>query len=1367
MGKRGTLRKKHRAPSGLALMLLLALPAVFLWEPLFTDKVLLPLDNIYQFPPWRQIAAAAGVIQPHNTLLSDLLLENLVWKNYLVQSLRSGQVPLWNPYLFAGVPFLAAGQHSALFPTTLLFLLCPIEKAFGYVAYLNFALTGLFTYLYCGAIGLRRPAQLVAAITFAFSGFAVVSVVFPMVGSAYLWLPLLLAIIEVCVQRAERDSGGNEGPCESWHSLPLLTAAGAVVVGLQFLAGHVEISYYVLLTAGAYAVIRLLGLAWGKRVSLRPVLTTAVSIALMFALGSALAGVQLVPMYELVSRSFRQTSATYEQVISWAYPVRQVATFLIPDFFGNPSHHAYRDIFDWQMHPVNSNSFGQSVDSTWWGIKNYVEAGSYVGLLPLALAGLGLVARHNRYTLTFAAGALLSLLFAFGTPAYWLPYHLLPGFRQLHSPFRWVLVYTLSVSLLAGWGMQAIMDWLERPKSQASTRGRSMLGVMSALGFVTSWAGFVVLGLILWQRERVGRLSERLVLGSTSLNAVFQSGYAFLSYEFWNFLAFFAMLCLAAAVLGLGWWLFSHPASWSTPKRQAVFATLALATIVADLFYFGIGFNSVTSARLLQNVPPQVAFLQSVPQPYRITTLGRDKLFWPNLPMLFGISDIRGYDSIIPQQYVTYMQAIEKQGLLEHNRISPLLQEASLDSPLLDMLDVDYVLTDQRLSRPGWQLVFAGQPSIYRRVGGLPRAYFVSGARVVAEEQQALEWLRSPGFDPKAEVVLLGPGVSDVKGDARDFRAAEIVSYSANRVVVKIADGRPGYLVLSDSYFPGWQAVVNGRPVPLYRANYNFRAVPVPAGTNTVVFNYSPLSLKLGLFSSLIGAIAVVLLSAYWLWKRSLRSLLGGGQLGRIARNSLTPMVASLLNKGIDVAFAMLMLRLLLPEDVGKYYFAIVMIGYFEIFTNFGLNTLLIRDVAQDRSRANGYLSNTAALRLILCMVSAPVLVALMLLWHQAFGLSRDVGVVIALLGVSLVPGNISAALSSLFYAQEQMEYPAAVSVITTIVKVVINVVVLAAGGGIVGLAAVSVLMNVLNVILFSYLVWNRLLRPKLELDRGQMREMLHASLPLMLNHMLATLFFRMDVLLLQPLRGDRAVGYYGTAYKFIDGLNIIPSTFTFAVFPVLSRYAESARDSLLYAYVLSLRLLIAISLPIAVATAFLAEPIILFFGGEQYVPYSVVALQVLIWFLPFSYVNSITQYVLIAVNQTRFITVSFVLATGFNLVINLALIPRYSYLGSSAATVLSEVVLLLPFLYGVSRHIGALPSWRLIWQPAAGSMAMAGLLWFAGPSARLVATPLAILLYGLVTTGLTLTDPEDRLLVQRLLSRASRAARRADLLSG
>ena len=318
---------------------------------------------------------------------------------------------------------------------------------------------------------------------------------------------------------------------------------------------------------------------------------------------------------------------------------------------------------------------------------------------------------------------------------------------------------------------------------------------------------------------------------------------------------------------------------------------------------------------------------------------------------------------------------------------------------------------------------------------------------------------------------------------------------------------------------------------------------------------------------------------------------------------------------------------------------------------------------------------------------------AIIILVYLFFGqMTPDIVAAIAFFAVGLVFSNLADGFSAVFYAYEKMEYPAAISTVTTVTRVSLGALVLLMGWGFVGLAAMSVVANIISAFILGYLMVHHCFRPHLEWDPETGKWMLGTSFPLMINLFLATAFFRIDVLLLKPMQGDAVVGYYSAAYKYIDGLNIIPAYFTRAIFPLMSRFAATARDSLMRAYVLALRLLLIIALPIAFGTPFVAGGLIMVLGGAQYLPDSKIALQLIIWFLPFSFVNSVTQYVLIAIDQQRFLTRAFLIGVTFNFVANLLVIPLFSYRGAAVVTVLSELALLIPFYYAVRKHLGKLP---------------------------------------------------------------------------
>jgi O-antigen/teichoic acid export membrane protein len=162
---------------------------------------------------------------------------------------------------------------------------------------------------------------------------------------------------------------------------------------------------------------------------------------------------------------------------------------------------------------------------------------------------------------------------------------------------------------------------------------------------------------------------------------------------------------------------------------------------------------------------------------------------------------------------------------------------------------------------------------------------------------------------------------------------------------------------------------------------------------------------------------------------------------------------------------------------------------------------------------------------------------------------------------------------------------------------------------------------------------------------------------------------------------------------------------------------------------------------------------LILLLGGAQYLPDSRIALQLIIWFLPLSFVNSVTQYVLIAIDQQRFLTKAFLIGVAFNVVANLLVIPAFSYKGSAVVTVLSEFALLLPFYYAVRKHLGPLPWGSLFWRPALASAAMGAVLWLL----RGLAWPLLIPIGGGVYLAALLAiggfrQPDMDLLLKRLL---------------
>ena len=1434
------MKSVRRLDVFIALFLLL-LPLLWFAPQVLGGKTLLPADNLFASEPWKSFAAEQGVGVPHNLLISDLILENQAWKALIVEALRSGSLTdiLWNPRNFAGVPFLAAGQHSALYPLSVIFYVLPLWRAYGVFTWLQLGLAALGMYVFARVLRLRRAPATLAAVVYVFSGFYLVSVAFTMIIAAAAWLPLILAVIEIVARKQEEKGGASYSP------VPYIVL-GAVFLGLQTLAGHVEITYYTLMVMGFYAAWRLVELGLRLR-QWRPALRLAAWLALMTILGLALGAAQLIPLYELVSQSFREGAASLQQVRDWAWPSRQILTFLLPDFFGNPTAHSYFDIWQRAWVPVTQNALGEPLNTIDWGVKNYVEGGNYLGLLTWLLAGVAVVdallrkwrrsggaeerrgegaeetsgsptlrvsAPENRAgPALFVVLAVLSLLFAFGTPLYAVLYYLLPGYSQLHSAFRWVFPYTLSMAVLAGYGLNVLLanrKWQIANSKLQTANGRPRVAICNlqfavrVLGWLAILVGaaalLVVLVSVLVPGPFVALGDKLLAWSDLARTRGFADGAMAWSYEAvgiarLGLMALLAGVALVWATRGRGdagtrrrgdagtrghgdaESQNTHSFAVSPLRRVAMWplrrvAVSVLALLILDLWLFGHGFNSAADPKLLDFKPPVVQWLQDQQdpaQPWRLTSFDApdEKLLNANSPMPYGLEDVRGYDSIIPKSYAAYMQRIQPQGDLLYNRIAPIYTTVNgqpnydaLDSRLLDLLGTRYVVTTHTIPNAGYELAYDQEVKVYRNKDALPRAFVVGEAVAAADQTAALDILET--FDPAQKVVIEGIAPGDLPPPASPrLREARIAHRTNREVFVDVNVSDRGWLVLADGYFDGWKAYlrtfgVEGEGVtasgesieeqlPLYRADGAFRAVYLPkAGQWTIRFVYSPRSLLLGIYTSFLAVITLLLLLGWWAWGRFYKG--EHSEVGTVAKNSAVQMGMSLLSRGIDFAFAMLRLRVLSPTGEGSYAFAISFYGIFEIITRYGLGTLVMRDVAVDRTRARKYLTNTVTLRIGLWLATLPVMALVCWFYWAVLGkLDVATAQAIALFAAALLFANVSDAISAVFNAFEKMEFPAAISTAIAVAKVALGALVLLPPleWGFVGLAGVSLVMNIVQMIWLYIVLHQKILVPEqrsrgaegqrrrgtegrrkalslnlglnLNLDLKLQRYMLRESGPLMLNNLLAQVFWRISQWVLYGARNPAALGIFSAGVKYLDGLNMIPAYFTLAIFPLMSRYAASGSESLLKGYRLAVQLLYIVSLPIAVFVSFAATPLIRILGGPAYLPGGAIALSIMIWSIPIGFINSVTQYVLIAVNQQRFLTKAFLIGVVFTTAANLLLVPKYGYIAAALIQIPAELSLFIPFYWAVRRYVAPMPWLKMLGGPSLAAGVNAAIVWGLG----------------------------------------------------
>ena len=450
----------------------------------------------------------------------------------------------------------------------------------------------------------------------------------------------------------------------------------------------------------------------------------------------------------------------------------------------------------------------------------------------------------------------------------------------------------------------------------------------------------------------------------------------------------------------------------------------------------------------------------------------------------------------------------------------------------------------------------------------------------------------------------------------------------------------------------------------------------------------------------------------------------------RVALNAFNPFVAQIVTKLLMLVYTIVQFRLVAGESLGFYFLATIVFAYTGTISEWGLGTLVARDVARSRDtaqeaeQASSLFSHALVLRLIISLALFVPVSFFIAIYVGFFNVTVEGAWAIIILTLSLIPSAFSGSVTALYYAYERMSLPALIGVVTSTVNIGVGVAALLLGWGITGLSLAALATTLLTACLFFYLLRRHFphirLTPKIQNSRSDIATLLSTGWPLMLNALLVGLFFRADLFIIQASASSLDIARYEAAYRFLNFALLITPAVTLALFPRMSRHAVNDRPRLIYEYSFALKALAILSGPLVGLTVWFAPLLIaIVTGGQQgYYPQSAVALQILIFFLPFSFVNGVTQYLLIALDRQRLITWAFAATVIFNILSNLLLVPRMGIYGAAIATILSEVVLLVPFMAWIRRELGSLNLIALLLKPLLAGATLVLLAWAFWPIA-------------------------------------------------
>jgi hypothetical protein len=819
-------------------------------------------------------------------------LRSVAW-----EMIRSGQLPLWTPYILSGYPLLSMAQLGLGYPLTWSYLFLDAPRAEQFYILAPFLLAPAFTYAYLREVGRSRTAALLAGLSFGYGGAAtglLGLIGFP--NHALMWLPLML----IAIERARATADGSFASC-----LPL--AAGAYAMSV--LNGYAQGFLFVGLVALAYAVFislvvekqdagadaetgasvnanvhmsvdaeRTRGwLSWRRW---RPLLVAVCAIAS----GACVGAFQILETMRAARRSIRST-LIYPLFVSGSFSPRVALESLFAPLYTG----------------------------------RFADVGTYVAPLVLLLAATAVLfafrskARDARIFF-WAATALVSCVFILGkhTPVYGLLYHV-PVLNSFRVPSRFSYVWTFALAVLAAYGWDALAQRLRHARTTttkttttvvAAATGTRALSSRWNAALVFALAGLSLLTALLWSRQ----ITTSAVLdldGATGVPRVWVEGYWYAGLPVSQYLAWKAAFTVLTILLVWRVWKIDA-------KRARGFAlacAVALVCFVEPFFVVANWWQPFAKPHARFNAAsPVTRFLQAQEEEDAKMTLPRSRIYTrvnlfaeeftesprfdpQNLTALYKLENVGGYEPLILERYSRAL------GNVNLDAASPLPGSApnralfDARSHVLDLLGAKFVVNvnmsaanappvETELDARRWVSVYdADNVRVLENLRALPRAWLVGAAESVDGEEalRRISGESERAFDPRRTALMEVapaemPALPNVEL-APESAEARITHYEPNRLVVETRAAQPTALVVAEIFYPGWEATIDGAPARIHLTNFIMRGVALPAGAHRVEMRYHAPAARNG---AIISVLTILLLIALALRARARRGTVQG-----------------------------------------------------------------------------------------------------------------------------------------------------------------------------------------------------------------------------------------------------------------------------------------------------------------------------------------------------------------------------------------------------------------------------------------------------------------------------------------------------------
>lgn len=721
------------------LMIILgALTLLFFHKTFRFGFVPFPGDTLVSdFQPWRSTSylgyGAGGV--PNKAQYPDTIRQIYPWKTLVVDSLKQGKLPLWNPYNFSGSPLLANFQNAALYPLGIIYLLLPQIDAWTILVLLQPLLATLFTYVYSRKIGMGSLGSWLAALSFGFSGFIAVWLQYNTIGHVILWLPLMLLAIE----------HNTKKPHILWLGVLAFTHATSLF------GGHPQVYAYTLIFSICYSLARTTKSMWKY-------------VGGFTILGVGISGLQLLPGIELISHAARSPHNPDTLFTKILIQPLQLLSLPFPNFFGNPATRTY------------------------WPTDTFIGKVVTIGLVPLFFL-FSAIRRRDPLATWYIIATLVTLGLITANPITYILYRIPIPLLTSSSPTLMSFLFSFSLAIICGMGL----DYWMTDKHSVKKLIRRTIEVISGIGILYLGTKLPIVPLL---SDHAAVIQRALLYGAM----------------------------VSAATLVLFW------VAIKFPKLRLIAISALLIVHALDLFMFFNRFNPFVPKALVFPDHPILTYLKQK-APDRYWGYGTANIA-ANFASQYQIFSPEGYDPLYPAWYGGFLYSYRNGQIVKMfdnaTRSDAAISSSFGDGGLSDInkqnvlnaLSVRYILdrtengSSEKTYPPGlFTPVHTFEDwRIYENVNASPRAYLDGGT-------------------------------------------ATILSYQNERVLIQSESSISSTLTLTDTYYPGWKASIDGKSVTIHKTRQALRSIQIPAGKHTVSFTYRPDSVKFGMMISMISII--------------------------------------------------------------------------------------------------------------------------------------------------------------------------------------------------------------------------------------------------------------------------------------------------------------------------------------------------------------------------------------------------------------------------------------------------------------------------------------------------------------------------------